>query len=144
MDQFLPLNIFETKKCFFQFWSKSGIWVMVRFLNSNAPGLQKCLQNRPINDPKPPILKRWGLSIVIWEEVKLWNASKQRFWSKKKRLLPKFEVSWTKMRKNYLKNLIAERSFSHCLNEINKTIFWCLCVQVAKPIEKTFQSTFLW
>ena len=40
-----------------------------------------------------------------------------------KRLLPKFEVSWTKMRKNYLKNLIAERSFSNCLNEINKKIF---------------------
>ena len=56
---------------------------MVRFLNSNAPGLQKCLQKRPINDPKTPILKRWGLSIVIWEEVELWNASKQRFWSKK-------------------------------------------------------------
>ena len=44
MDQFLPLIVFETKKYFFQFWSKSGIWVMVRFLNSNAPGLQKCLQ----------------------------------------------------------------------------------------------------
>ena len=71
------------KKYFFQFWSKSGIWVMVRFLNSNAPGLQKCLQNRPINDPKTPILKRWGLSIVIWEWFKLWNASKQRFRSKK-------------------------------------------------------------
>ena len=83
MDQLLPLIIFETKKYIFQFWSKSGIWVMVRFLNSNAPGLQKRLQKRPINDPKTPILKRWCLSIVIWEEVKLWNASKQRFWSKK-------------------------------------------------------------
>ena len=41
----------------------------------------------------------------------------------KKLLLPKFEVSCTKMRKNYLKNLIAERSFSNCLNEVNKIIF---------------------
>ena len=41
----------------------------------------------------------------------------------KKQLSPKFEVNWTKMRKKYLKNLIAERSFSYCLNEINKIIF---------------------
>ena len=41
----------------------------------------------------------------------------------KKQLSPKFEVSWTKMRKKYLKNMIAERSFSYCLNEINKIIF---------------------
>ena len=31
MDQILPLITFETKKYFFQFWSESGIWVMVRF-----------------------------------------------------------------------------------------------------------------
>ena len=58
MDQFLPLIIFETKKYFFQFWSKSGIWVRVKFLNSNAPGLQKSLQKKQYNDPKTQILKR--------------------------------------------------------------------------------------
>ena len=58
MDQILPLITFETKKYIFQFWSESGIWVMVRFLNSNAPGLQICPEKRPINDPKTPILKR--------------------------------------------------------------------------------------
>ena len=63
------------------FLHESAKWVTVRILKSNEQGLQKCVQKKQYNDAKTPILKRWGLSIVIWEKFKLWHASKQRFWS---------------------------------------------------------------
>ena len=123
MDQFLPLIIFETKKYIFQFWSESGIWVMVRFLNSNAPGLQIWLQKRQVNDPQNAKFRTLRLSNCYLRCSEVMECIKTTLLKQKKRLLPKFEVSWTKMRKNYLKKLIAERSFSNCLNEINKIIF---------------------
>ena len=96
---------------------------MVRFLNSNAPGLQICLRKRQVNDPQNAKFKTLRFSNCYLRGSEVVERIKTTFLKQKKRLLPKFEVSWTKMRKNYLKNLIAERSCSNCLNEINKIIF---------------------
>ena len=102
MNQILPLINFETKKYFFQFWPESGIWVMVRFLNSNGPGLQICLRKRQVNDPQNAKFKTLRFSNCYLRGSEVVERIKTTFLKRKKQLLRKFEVNWTKMRRKYL------------------------------------------
>ena len=90
MNQILPLITFETKMYFFQYWPKSGIWVLVRFLNSNAPGLQICLRKRQINDPQNAKFKTLRFPNCYLRGSEVVDRIITTFLKRKIQLLPKF------------------------------------------------------
>ena len=56
---------------------------MVRFWTQMRQDYRYVYEKDKLTTHKMPSLKRWGSPIVILEVVKLWNGSKQRFWSEK-------------------------------------------------------------
>ena len=68
-----------------------------------SKGYRNVHKKKQYNDPKTPILKRWGLLIVIWEKFKLWHASKQRFWSIKNSYHQNLRLVGRKWEKNFEK-----------------------------------------
>ena len=82
---------------------------MVRFLNSNAPGLQICLRKRQVNDTQNAKFKTLRFSNCYLRGSEVVERIKTTFLKRKIQLLPKFEVNWTKMRRNYLSKFDSKK-----------------------------------
>ena len=67
-----------------------------------APGLQICLGKRQINDPQNAKFKTLRFCNCYLRGSEVVERIKTTFLKQKIQLLPKFEVNWTKTRRNDL------------------------------------------